>query len=289
MSSQILIYSGTGASEVCQDSFKRHLEEHVDTRRYQIIEFNPYNCSWALDYFRPTSMIGVGGGNAIYMWSGLKEQANLIQKTVNERGAAYFGICAGGILGCSALAQAPSPGTILEYQSDLLGLSLYPGIAAAPLFDINYLVDSQNCRTIQVAYPSLNMTYPLFHKNGAFFISPHEYPNTTALSFYQSYRSRYSILQETRNFNPIRSSEISSVNLPESILYQNNPTSGKVLLTGSHAEIDSESFAHPDFSYLDHQKKQDFVRTFTERGDALDKVWKSNLEALGIACKPQND
>ncbi len=94
MSQSIQIYSGTGASNLCVQAWKRELRDGADGKNYIVEEFNAFYTS-GLDRGNVALMI-IPGGDACEMLAPLGGIAEKINHTVVN--ASFLGSCAGALV-----------------------------------------------------------------------------------------------------------------------------------------------------------------------------------------------
>lgn len=289
MSSQILLYSGSGSDPFCVNSIERQLQELSDSNQHQIRRVNDFSNCWT----DPKSIktVVIPGGNATTMWinGGIEEQALVIKSHLEKYKISYFGICAGAIL---ATSQYFEQYNFLDQTCNIDNrpdkfLDIYKGTVVAPIFPkLVKPLSFDNFKPCDITTIKTNTCVNLGFILGPAFLDCDKILGAEILSTY----NQLPILKFIKlSWNPLTCTEISEIKadrIAESVLYKGE-NSSTVLLTAGHLEIDSQAVASDGFKrgFPGYKNLNPLIQEF-KRGDAArKKLLKSNFELLGITCK----
>lgn len=285
MSSQVLLYSGRGASALCTDALERQLRELVDDRIYWIRRVDIFDPHVISSY--PVEAIFVGGGDTSDIWTNnIKHSAEPVKVLMKNRQIAFFGACAGGLLASTAyhgrVKYEKFPNCFLKQKTDLWGL--FPGETIAPLFprplrqtttgDFILQDICQPTKRVQSAHMFSPGYLNVDGIHGATVLGT--YTNLPGFSYAICDRGQWTL-----------DAIIDPKTISESLFY--DPGEGcKMLLTGSHLEFDSTTVLSEEFksafnfSRIEQQKCAEQMKPHDA---ARATLLKSYFQMLGIACK----
>ncbi len=289
-SSQILLYSGLGASTFCLNAIERQLNELTDNKLYRIRKINDLMDCWN----EPSSIkaIVVPGGNAALMYYSMEQNAAMIKTHIEKYKVPYMGICAGAILATTACQELwkINDKTFSFHSDGDKYLDIFPDKVLAPIFPKpeKGIVRFEDFRPLKITVAEDGSSVRSAHIFSPAFLDCDQNPNMKILSTYNHSHS-YEIIKSPlngRNNMHMEPSVIKASRLCESVLYKNDK-SPTVLLTGTHLEIDSKAVASNEFkdAFKDYSNHEELVKSFQESDAAREALLRRNFKLIGLSCK----
>lgn len=290
MSSQILLYSGMGASSFCLNAIERQLNELTDNKKYQINKVDDLT-----DRFNdPHSIkaIVVPGGHAGFMFFSMKDTAALIKKTIETYNIPYMGICAGSILASSGCYEQwkVNDHTISIHDIEEHYLNIFPGKVVAPIFPKpkNGVITFEDFRPLEITVSKTNSLVQSSHILSPAFLDCNLNQDMEILSTYD-HQFFYEVVQTPcfrQGRTKMEPSIISPDRLTETVLYKRNGLT-PVLLSGTHLEIDSTAINSNEFkeAFPNYKDLPELIHSFEISDAARKALLQRNFELIGLDCK----
>lgn len=306
MSSYIYVYSGDGASQFFAECIRNRIENTCDDRKYKVATTNSLT---DFDDWENTSLLVVPGGHAGMMMHGTDELAyntNQVAQNILKHSVNYWGICAGGILGSGASSGQSTVESIYNEPTAFFPtiskpmLKLWPGNTIAPLFPSPQFENEplKDFKVVPINYKD-NTVIPMAHIRGPGFLLPTYTQGTEVIGRYTNdaklpSMSYYSV-ERTPTAIIRHITQINQSDLVESILHtnktgHNSEKSSKIILTGCHPEINSDTVRSGAFknTFKATNYEQQKLAQELEESDALRiNVITQHLKSLEIDCKIQ--
>lgn len=306
MSSQIVLYSGPGASPFCVDVLESKMQSLCDDRLYRISKVSSFLGHY-LDPGKPVKALFVPGGNAAEMavHSDLSMKVNFIrgggvhcecpqmkrlESELKYGEISYGGVCAGGILACGSFYEKGLGDDNLRAEYHGKGAaygSFFPAGVLAPLFPkppAGQPFSLANIHFDPVVLPQIegsNRSLPSFHVLSPGFI---DFPKEAEVlaKYGDTQPEEYKLIQASF---PLVRSVSRDLEVASSLYYRGE---FPMLITGPHFEVDSrdvlsERFRHEVSGSL--EEREVLASAMEPTDEDRREVLRSFLVKLGIVCK----
>ncbi|CDZ80216.1 hypothetical protein BN1013_00722 [Candidatus Rubidus massiliensis] len=272
MSSQILLYNGFGSGPFCVEALKSKIEQVIDDRCHKITTVASFkDC---LTDPKSIKAVVIPGGNALSTCAEAINNSNVIN-FIKENHISYFGSCAGAILASRYLHMRDLDNNSLNIfrKNEYELCSLYPDDCVAPIYPLHKTITIDDFKITPIRYKNNNLKVAQILSPA--FLNERSDCKTSIISTYVNETSLtildkgvFDLSQQT-----------------ETLLYNNGY---KLLLTASHAEIDSKVVRTQLFktTFSATLKEQAaFANELATDDLARDQMFTQNLQLLNIATK----
>lgn len=247
-SSQIIVYSGPGASVFCRETMEARLDEYYDGRFYTIKNVNSFSDIQKLDPKKDSiKALFIPGGNANLMYGhsgfdqkGVKElRDSLLTKKIP-----LFLSCAGAVLFSESLhfrADLTDSEPYKFYKNPSRYFSTYPLKTIAPLFPQNSPRRPEDIRVVNIklSEPIGNLrTISCVNLMGPGLIVEKDDPDLEVLATYENLPSMEFVIGRLR-IGQVFDSCIQPSAVCESVFYKQTEKRGAALFVSTHPEMTS--------------------------------------------------
>lgn len=283
-SSQVLLFKGTGAGPFCTEALENKLAHLLDPRFYVVNTIASFPDSFS----DPASIsaVYVPGGNAAQMLYSISSDAkSSLQGLFKKYQTAYYGACAGGILATSGCFETRPLSTHLECmrKNSYPLLEIFPGKVVAPIFPkpVDGKLHLMDFRSLVIHTAKTTSQMLTAHILSPGYLDVDQVQGAEILSTYDAVATIRSATERDELGDVINPSRIS-----ESLFFQEGDS--KMILTGSHPEVDSKAILSPKFKAAfsaTNEEQQRISLQMAADDAARERLLSQHFQRIGLRCR----